>query len=142
MRFSRLGLLLALAILIPGLSTAEDAPAKKLSLTARLRIKGDGAAKHDTVQLQTLQWDPKQTAIVVCDMWDKHWCPTATERVGEMAPRMNEVLKAARSQGVFIIHCPSDTLEFYKDTPQRKLAQQAPVVATKVPLERWIRILP
>ena len=24
-------------------------------------------------------------AIVICDMWDKHHCPDATERVGEMA---------------------------------------------------------
>lgn len=142
MRGSAICCLLVLASLLPVLTHAENAPAKKLLLPARLRIKGDGGAKHDTVRLQTLEWDPRQTAIVVCDMWDKHWCPTATERVGEMAPRMNEVLKAARSQGVLIIHCPSDTLDFYKDTPQRKLAQQAPVVPTKVPLERWCKIVP
>src|SRR5262249_27419409 len=35
---------------------------------------------------------------------------------------------AARKQGVLIIHCPSDTMDFYKDTPQRKLAQAAPQV--------------
>lgn len=143
MRCSGLCCMLVLAALFPVRSTADDAaPQKKISLTARSRVKGDGDQKRDAVQLQTLDWNPKETAIVVCDMWDKHWCPTATERVGEMAPRMNEVLKAARAQGVMIIHCPSDTLDFYKDTPQRKLAQQAPVVQTKVPLERWIRIIP
>jgi nicotinamidase-related amidase len=120
--------------------TAKAAQGKTLSLVARSRVKGDGDKKHDEVRLEKLSWKPEQTAIVVCDMWDKHWCPTSTERVGEMAPRMNEVLKAARQQGVFIIHCPSETMDFYKDTPQRKLAQQAPVVATKIPLERWCRI--
>jgi hypothetical protein len=43
---------------------------------------------------------------------------------------------------VLIIHCPSDTLDFYKETPQRKLAQAAPVAEAKVPLQRWCRIDP
>lgn len=85
-------------------------------------------------------WQAEQTAIVVCDMWDKHWCPTATERVGQMVPRMNEVITAARQKGVLIIHCPSDTLDFYKDTPQRKLAMAAPKVDTKIPLQGWCHL--
>ncbi len=75
---------------------------------------------------KTVAWDPTRTAIVVCDMWNQHWCQGATRRVAEMAPRMNEVLKAARSRGVLIIHCPSDTMKFYEGTPQRRLAQEAP----------------
>jgi len=82
-------------------------------------------------------WDARKTAIVVCDMWDKHWCEGATRRVGEMAPRMNEVIKKAREQGVFIIHCPSDTMKFYDGTPGRKLAQAAPKATPKVPLQNW-----
>jgi type 1 glutamine amidotransferase len=38
---------------------------------------------------------------------------------------------------VLIIHCPSNTMEFYKDHPGRKLAQAAPKVETARPLERW-----
>src|SRR5690606_10195955 len=60
----------------------------------------------------------------------------------QMAPRMNEVIRAARKQGVLIIHCPSDTMDFYRDTPQRRLAQQAPPAETKVPLQRWCRLDP
>ena len=70
-------------------------------------------------------------------MWDRHHCPDATERVGEMAPRMNEVVRAARARGIQIIHCPSDTMEFYKDHPGRKLAQSAPKVDSPVPLQNW-----
>jgi type 1 glutamine amidotransferase/nicotinamidase-related amidase len=55
---------------------------------------------------------------------------------------MNEVVAKARQQGALIIHCPSDTLDFYKDTPARLVAQQAPVIETKRPLERWCRIDP
>src|SRR5262249_41503318 len=78
-----------------------------------------------------------KTAIVICDMWDRHWCAGASRRVAEMAPRMNEVIKAARARGVFIIHCPSETMKFYESTPARQLAKSAPVVTPKVPLQRW-----
>jgi type 1 glutamine amidotransferase/nicotinamidase-related amidase len=77
---------------------------------------------------KVVQWEPKRTALVVCDMWNQHWCKGATERVAEMAPRMNEVLNKARQRGVLIIHCPSDTMKYYEGTPQRKLAQSAPKI--------------
>jgi nicotinamidase-related amidase/type 1 glutamine amidotransferase len=67
-------------------------------------------------------------------MWNVHWCQGATRRVAEMAPRMNEVLVAARNRGVLIIHCPSNTLKFYEGTEQRERARRATPVATKVPL--------
>lgn len=85
----------------------------------------------------TVSWEASRTAVVVCDMWDQHHCPDATERVGEMAPAMNEVLQAARAQGMLILHCPSDTLKFYQDHPGRKLAQAAPPVKTTIPLQGW-----
>jgi type 1 glutamine amidotransferase len=33
-------------------------------------------------------------------------------------------------------------MDFYKDTPQRKRAQAAPVFPTEKPLERWVRLIP
>lgn len=70
--------------------------------------------------------DPKMTAIVVCDMWDDHWCKKAAERCAELAKRAEPVLKACRAAGMTIVHCPSDTMAFYKDSPARKRAQDAP----------------
>src|SRR5439155_15123251 len=54
-----------------------------------------------------------------------------------MAPRMNQVVTEARRRGVFIIHCPSDTMKYYEGASQRKLSQAAPKVSGKVPLEGW-----
>ncbi len=88
----------------------------------------------------TETWPAHKTAIIVCDMWDQHWCKSATARVAELAGPMNEMLKTARSRGIFIIHAPSSVTGYYKDTPQRKLAQEAPFAPTPVPLataERW-----
>ena len=42
--------------------------------------------------------DRRQVAVIVCDMWDDHHCKIAAQRVGVMAPRMNQVLTAARDR--------------------------------------------
>lgn len=125
------------AVLLPLALGAET-----LSLPARSRAATSPGSGEGRVVEQNLRWDAAKTAIVVCDMWDKHWCPSATERVAEMAPRMNEVLKAAREKGVFIIHCPSSTLDFYKDHPARKRAIAAPKVETAIPLLGWCNLDP
>lgn len=67
----------------------------------------------------TEQWDPKETAIVICDMWDKHWCPYAMANVAELAPAMNEMLKEARTRGIAIVHAPSECMDYYKNFLQR-----------------------
>ena len=129
------GLILVLTTITVALATG--AQAENLTLHTRSRVADQTDTNTWQVVEQTTAWDARGTAIVICDMWDQHWCPDATERVGEMAPRMNEVVKAARAKGVFIIHCPSDTLNFYQDHPGRKLAQSAPKVETKIPLKGW-----
>lgn len=89
------------------------------------------------------QWLPSRTAIIVCDMWDLHHCRNAVIREGEMAPRMNEVLEKARSQGVLIIHAPSSCMKPYEGTPARERAKSAPA-AVRLPdkIGEWCRQIP
>lgn len=145
-----LPLVLLFAVLLPVIAFAAPTQADekvaaapgKLVLNVRKRVETKpGSGRHHAIT-ESVEWDAKKTAVVICDMWDKHWCAGATKRVGEMAPRMNEVVSQARQLGALVIHCPSDTLDFYKDTPARKLAQAAPPVETKRPLERWCRLDP
>lgn len=68
------------------------------------------------------KWQPAETAIIVCDMWDAHHCLNAVRRETELAPRMEKVLQDARSKGVLIIHAPSSCMDPYKDHPARKRA--------------------
>jgi len=126
-----------LALMLVAGSVAATSSAQTLSLHTRSRVPSAADTNEWQALEKTTEWEAKRTAIVVCDMWDKHWCPDATARVGEMAPRMNEVIKAARTKNVFIIHCPSDTMKFYEGQPGRKLAQAAPKVETKIPLRGW-----
>ena len=91
---------------------------------------------EDQESVQTVRWDPRQTAIIICDMWDDHTCKAAAQRVAEMVPTMNRMVSAAREIGVFIIHAPSGTMSFYDDTPQRQRAIEAPL--TESPIEiKW-----
>lgn len=64
--------------------------------------------------------DPKKTAVVVCDMWDDHWCKSAAKRCAGLAGQMEPVLKAARERGITVVHAPSDCMKFYESHPARK----------------------
>ena len=116
----------------------DDSP---VHLTLRSRVKAAPRANApETVVERKAEWDPKKTAVIVVDMWDDHWCKSAAKRVVEMAGLINKVLRIARGKGMFIIHAPSSVVNYYKDTPQRKRAQEAPFAKTPVPLstsERW-----
>ncbi len=135
-------LLPAVYLLISPLAavSASSAPAAELTLHERVRTPADGE-DFDIVE-RAVQWDPRRTAVIVCDMWDRHWCQGATDRVAEMAPRMNEALHAARRLGMLVIHCPSDTMKFYEGTPARKLAQQSPKVELKPMPAGWCALGP
>ncbi len=80
------------------------------------------------------QIDPARLAIIVCDVWDHHWCRGAEERLDAMVERMNETLCAARARGVQIIHAPSETMAFYADHPARR--RIAGIVSAALPFER------
>src|SRR5437868_13374189 len=112
-------------VLLLLMASSLYADAAVLSLTLRSQKKNQDSANY-VVQETKAAWDPKQTAIIICDMWDDHWCRSAGRRVGELARPLNEVIKQARARGVFIIHSPSSVVDFYKGTPQRQRAQQAP----------------
>jgi type 1 glutamine amidotransferase/nicotinamidase-related amidase len=125
--------LLVIAIAGQSVHSAEALPPDStLHLVARSRTEiSPKSGKFEVVE-QQVDLDPKQTALIICDLWDKHWCDGATERVGLMAPRINDLAKALRGRGGLIVHAPSDTMGFYKDTPQRRRAMEAPAAQTPV----------
>jgi nicotinamidase-related amidase len=125
---------MACMVMVSTAIAAEDA------LSLHLRSRAAGLPGTARVSEKQANWEPKKTALIICDMWDDHWCKSAARRVVELAGPLNAVVKQARERGVFIIHGPSSVTGFYKDTPQRRRAQNAPFVKTPVPLataERW-----
>ncbi len=91
--------------------------------------------REDQEVLETVQWNPRQTGLIICDMWDDHTCKNAAQRVTEMVPTMNRTVLAARDAGVSIIHAPSGTMDFYKEAPQRHRAIEAPFAESSVEIQ-------
>jgi nicotinamidase-related amidase len=119
-------------VLVPGIRAAEG---ENLSLNLRARVQPfKGAEDWQEVAIRK-ELPARETALIICDMWDDHWCKSAAKRCGEMAARMEPVVKAARARGVTIIHAPSDCMGFYKDAPQRKKMLAVPAAELPKPLE-------
>lgn len=118
--------------------TMEGSAGGELILHARRRVATDGGASAPRDEL--LRWDPARTALVICDMWDDHWCAGAARRVEELAGAVNELAAVARERGVTILHAPSSVVSFYDGTPQRERARAARYAEPPRPLstdERW-----
>ncbi len=121
------------------LSRRTYQPPATLRLDGRRRVAQSG--KVSAVQ-QTMQWRADQTAVIVCDMWDDHYCRNSVRRMEAMIPKMNRVLAAAREAGVSVIHAPSGTMDFYAGTPQRERLITAPHVEPPVPIAKWCDLDP
>lgn len=66
--------------------------------------------------------DMKDHFVLVSDLWNLHWCRTATMNVGRLAGRINQFLHAARDRGALIIHAPSTCMNHYAGTEARERA--------------------
>lgn len=111
-------------VLFPAASPAN------LNLRLRSRKLGLVAERGET-------WSAPQTAIIVCDMWNGHYCQNSARRVTEMVPAMNAMMNKARALGVHIVHSPSGCMDKYEDTPQRRRVKQARAAKPPIPLARW-----
>lgn len=118
--------LLALAPLCAG--------AAEITVNLRSRVEAfKGSGEWQEVRLQQ-SLAVEKTAVLICDMWDKHWCRGATERVNGLVAKMAPFLESARKRGIQIIHAPSDTMAFYQDAPQRKRILAIARIDTPAPL--------
>ena len=77
---------------------------------------------------EPLELDPARTALLLCDVWDHHWCRGAVERLEFMLPQIDATARAARDMGMLVVHAPSGTMQAYADHPARKRVLQAPPV--------------
>ncbi len=125
-----------LLLLVPALGLLT-AGAADMSVDLRTRVEAfKGSGEWTEVSLKR-SVPAEKTAVLICDMWDKHWCTGATERVNALAAKMAPFLESARKRGIQIIHAPSETMAFYEDAPQRKrilaLARIDPPVPLSLP---------
>jgi len=91
------------------------------TLQTRDPVSGETVLTRETV-------DSKRVGVVAVDVWNYHWCKTATMRVDAIVPRMNQALAAARDLGMTVMLCPSDVVDNYVGFPQRERVFQLPLM--------------
>ena len=123
----RTSLRMTLVLVLVGACTLARAEDKTVHVTLRDRALSDEG--NLSVRHRSQEWDARKTAVIVCDMWDRHWCKGATDRVAEMAPAINRLIAVARGQGALVIHAPSGVTGYYQGHRGRSIAQKAPDAA-------------
>ncbi len=125
-------------IVAPVVADDESLP---LKLTYQVESIADTGRFHRLIRDET--WMAKETAVIVCDVWDLHHCLNAVRRLEQFAPRLDQLLAAARARGATIIHSPSDCMSAYEEHPARKRAVAAPP-ATSLPedIAAWCSRIP
>jgi len=107
-----------------------------MKLRRRHLAESDDGYNMWHIEEQLRPWPAAKTALLLCDVWDKHWSRGAVERLDPMLPRMEQVVQTLRRKGVQIVHAPSDTMPFYAGSAARARAQEAPQVQPPADAER------
>lgn len=111
-----------MVLLLTLVTSAAFATELELTLQTRDPVTGK-------VVLTTGKVDARRVGVIAVDVWNFHWCKTATMRVDAIVPRMNKALEAARALGMTVMLCPSDVVENYVGYPQREAIFALPKVA-------------
>jgi nicotinamidase-related amidase len=101
----------------------------RLQLRRRVLAREKSGPVEWRTQLEPRSVPAARSAMLLCDVWDRHWCRGAEQRLDRLLPRIDEVTRAARAAGMLVVHAPSETMPFYAETPARRRAQEAPPVA-------------
>ena len=108
-----------------------------LRLLARRRVTAPSGNVETRAVEEMIEWRADQTALIICAMWDDHYCRNSARRLVEMIPQLNRTVEAARARGVHIIQAPSSTMDFYEDTAQHRRMIGAPHAEPPVPIAKW-----
>ncbi len=103
---------IAVVVLLAIAAVSVDAAPREIPVQIR---KSDHVAHQQKQQI-----DPAKCAVVICDMWDDHWCTSAAKRCDALSRKAGPVVDALRKQGMTVVHAPSDCMAYYKDHPARK----------------------
>ena len=121
-----LPVVLAVAGVVSFGSAASQSGVMELALRSRVEaFRGSGEWSEVSIRRQV---PVSRAAMIICDMWDDHWCKAAAERTAMLARKAAPVVDLAREAGMLVIHAPSSTLDFYKEYPQRRRVFDLPKV--------------
>jgi len=59
-----------------------------------------------------------QTALLICDVYNNHWCKSQTKIYDVIAQRIGRVVTEFHQKGILVVHCPSECTDHYAATIQ------------------------
>lgn len=132
-----------IAVLCGAALHASAAEETSFVVTKRSRPQGEKASAGAAVREVREKWDAKRSAVIICDMWNEHWCKGATRRCTEVASRIDAFVREARKRGSTIVHAPSGCMKAYDGHPSRKRAEETPKAKELPPLiGKWCHTIP
>ena len=108
-------------------------PPKVFPLTLRQQHLERVGRQRWVVNETEVQWKASETVFIIVDMWNQHWCPTATMHVSQIAVAMNHTLNVARESGAAIVWAPSDVTSWYTGTSARNHTLSLPKAPVPAP---------
>jgi nicotinamidase-related amidase len=94
-------------------------PAVSLTLTRRKLVTNSQGSRVWQTEREELRVPADRLAVIVCDVWDRHWSTGASLRVDRLAPVIDGFCRRLRDAGALIVHAPSETIGAYSDSPAR-----------------------
>jgi len=97
-----------------------DASVVSMRLARRKLVSNSQGSRVWHIEREDLTIPGNRPAVIVCDMWDRHWSTGASLRVARLAPEINRFCRRLRDADALIVHAPSDTVKAYRDSPARQ----------------------
>ena len=92
----------------------------KISAKSQRLTTNTSGYRNWLIETKEVSIIPSHSAVLLCDIWDKHWCRGAFERVSNLISRIISTVNIARALGILIVHAPSGTMKYYDNHPARK----------------------
>jgi len=86
------------------------------TITLNMRTRTEKTPGNNQWQEETIvkDFDTERIALLICDVWEKHWCKTMTTRTERIAYKAAPIVESLRNRGAKIIHAPSGCMEYYR----------------------------
>ena len=66
------------ALLCAPIPARSAGAGRDLEFLVRRRVEAEKGSGRYRVLREKRTWDARKTAVIICDMWDRHWCRGAT----------------------------------------------------------------
>ena len=80
LRLQSLSVIIFFLFIFSGAKAQKQTGISPIRVSLEKRLPSDSFPGEMFISNEIQEWNPNETAIIICDMWNQHWCKSATER--------------------------------------------------------------